>query len=193
MRSALPYFGLLRSYVGPQWPRAALLAALLLASIGLQLVGPQLLRYFIDSAILGVPLETLTGTAVVFVGVALLNQLVTAEAQYVGESVAWRATNALRADLTLHCLQLDLGFHKARTPGELIERIDGDVTALSGFFSRFVIDVLGNLLLVVGILIVVARENAIAGVVLTAFASLEMRRLWQEAAAGREPPPDARA
>jgi len=170
MRPALPYFDLLRTYVGPQWPRAALLAALLLASIGLQLIGPQLLRYFIDSAILGVPLEVLTGTAVVFVGVALLNQLVTAEAQYVGESVAWRATNALRADLTLHCLQLDLGFHKARTPGELIERIDGDVTALSGFFSRFVIDVLGNLLLVVGILIVVARENAIAGVVLTAFA-----------------------
>ena len=170
MRSARPYLDLLRTYVGPQWPRALVLAVLLLGSIGLQLVGPQLLRYFIDSAIVGVPLETLTLTAVAFAGVALLNQLVTAEAQYIGENVAWRATNALRADLTLHCLQLDLSFHKARTPGELIERIDGDVTALAGFFSRFVIDVVGNLLLVVGILVVVARENGIAGAVLTAFA-----------------------
>ncbi len=164
------YVDLLRTYVGPQWPSAVLLAGLLIGSIGLQLLGPQLLRYFIDSAIGGVPLDALTIIALQFVGVALANQLLTAGAQYVGESVGWTATNALRADLTLHCLQLDLGFHKARTPGELIERIDGDVTALAGFFSRFVIDVIGNLLLVIGILVVVARENAFAGVVLTAFA-----------------------
>lgn len=170
MRAAGPYFDLVRTYVGPQRTRALLLAALLLGSIGLQLVGPQLLRSFIDSAIAGVPLETLNLTALAFVGVALVNQLLTAGAQYVGESVGWSATNALRADLTLHCLRLDLGFHKARTPGELIERIDGDVTALAGFLSRFVVNVLGNLLLLVGILVVVARENATAGAVLTAFA-----------------------
>jgi ATP-binding cassette, subfamily B, bacterial len=164
------YVDLLRTYIGPQWPSAVLLSALLLGSIGLQLLGPQLLRYFIDSAIGSVPLDALTVIALQFVGVALLNQLLTAGAQYVGESVGWTATNALRADLTLHCLQLDLGFHKARTPGELIERIDGDVTALAGFFSRFVIDVVGNLLLVVGILVVVARESALAGIVLTGFA-----------------------
>lgn len=170
MRPAGPSFDLLRTYVGPQWPSALLLAALLLGSIGLQLVGPQLLRSFIDSAIAGVPLETLNLTALAFVGVALVNQLLTAGAQYVGESVGWSATNALRADLTLHCLRLDLGFHKARTPGELIERIDGDVTALAGFLSRFVVNVLGNLLLLVGVLVVVARENAIAGAALVAFA-----------------------
>jgi ATP-binding cassette subfamily B protein len=170
MRPANPYRRLLRTYVGPQWPRALLLAALLLTSIGLQLVGPQLLRYFIDSAIGGVPLETLNLTALAFVGVALLNQLLTAGAQYVGESVGWTATNALRADLMLHCLRLDIGFHKARTPGELIERIDGDVTALAGFFSRFVVNVVGNLLLVVGVLVVVTRENVVAGAALTAYA-----------------------
>jgi ATP-binding cassette subfamily B protein len=170
MRSTHPYINLLRGYIGPQWPRAVLLAALLLGSIGLQLVGPQLLRFFIDSAIAGVSLETLNLTALAFVGVALLNQLLNAGAQYVGESVGWTATNALRADLTLHCLRLDIGFHKARTPGELIERIDGDVTALAGFFSRFVVNVVGNVLLLIGVLIVVTRENAIAGAVLTAFA-----------------------
>src|SRR5881296_359211 len=105
VRPAGSYVDLLRNYVGPQWPSAVLLAALLLGSISLQLVGPQLLRYLIDSAIAGVPLETLSLTALAFVGVALLNQFLTAGAQYVGESVGWTATNALRADLTLHCLQ----------------------------------------------------------------------------------------
>ncbi len=165
---------LLRTYVGPRWRSAALLAVLLAASIGLQLATPQLLRSFIDGAIGGAPVEALATVAIAFVGVALLNQLFTAASQYVGESLGWTATNQLRADLALHCLRLDLGFHKARTPGELIERIDGDVTALAGFFSRFVVSVLGNLLLLVGVLIVVAREDWRAGAALSVFALVAM-------------------
>jgi ATP-binding cassette, subfamily B, bacterial len=47
---------------------------------------------------------------------------------------------------------MDQSFHKTRTPGELIERIDGDATALANFFSQLVIQVAGNLLLLVGVL-----------------------------------------
>jgi ATP-binding cassette subfamily B protein len=110
--------------------------------------------------------------AILFVVFALGQQIAAAFATYLGESVAWIATNALRADLALHCLTLDLGFHKARTPGELIERIDGDVTALAGFFSRFIVNVLGNFVLLVGVLVVVTLENWGAGLALTAFAAL---------------------
>src|SRR5713101_5966556 len=67
------YVDLLRTYVGPQRRSVVLLAMLLIGSIGLQLLGPQLLRYFIDSAIGGVPLDALTVTALQFVGVALAN------------------------------------------------------------------------------------------------------------------------
>ena len=170
MRSRNPYIDLFRRYVAPQWRGTALLAVLLLASIALQLVGPQLLRAFIDSAIGGAALESLATLALAYVGVALITQLLIAGSQYVGESLGWSATNALRADLALHCLQLDLSFHKARTTGELIERIDGDVTALATFFSRFAVNVLGNLLLLVGVLVVVAREELRAGLALTVFA-----------------------
>src|SRR6185436_17403764 len=170
MRSRNPYIDLFRRYVAPQWRGTALLALLLLASIALELVGPQLLRAFIDSAIGGAALESLATLALAYVGVALITQLLIAGSQYVGESLGWSATNALRADLALHCLQLDLSFHKARTTGELIERIDGDVTALATFFSRFAVNVLGNLLLLVGMLVVVAREDLRAGLALTIFA-----------------------
>src|SRR5436309_493793 len=165
-----PYIDLFRRYVAPQWRRTALLGALILASIGLQLLGPQLLRAFIDSAIGGAALESLATLALAFVGVALVTQVLTAWSQYVGEDLGWSATNALRADLALHCLRLDLTFHKARTSGELIERIDGDVTALAAFFSRFVVNVLGNLVLLIGVLVVVAREDLRAGLALTLFA-----------------------
>jgi ATP-binding cassette subfamily B protein len=164
------YIELFTRYVGPRWPRAALLGALLLASIGLQLANPQLLRAFIDNATRGAAVDSLALIAIGFMAVALANQILSAMAQYVGEDLGWTATNALRADLVLHCLRLDLGFHKARTPGELIERIDGDVTALASFFSRFVVNVLANLVLLFGVIVVVLRENVTAGIGFALFA-----------------------
>ena len=164
------YLELFVRYVGPEWRRALLLAVPLLASLGLQLLNPQLLRAFIDRATSGADLSSLAQIAVAFMAIALVTQVLAALAQYAGEDLGWAATNTLRADLALHCLRLDLSFHKARTPGELIERIDGDVTLLASFFSRFVINVLGNLLLLVGVLLVIAREDLRAGAVFTVFA-----------------------
>ncbi|HJW47850.1 MAG TPA: ABC transporter transmembrane domain-containing protein, partial [Candidatus Limnocylindria bacterium] len=121
MHAGNPYIDLLRRYVAPQWRRTALLGVLILGSIGLQLVGPQLLRTFIDDAIGGAPIETLATLALAFVGVAVVTHVFIAWSTYVGEDLGWSATNALRADLALHLLRLDLTFHKARTGGELIE------------------------------------------------------------------------
>ena len=84
--------------------------------------------------------------------------------------MAWTATNALRAELAWHCLNLDMGFHNEHTPGELIERIDGDVTELSTFFSQFVVILLGNMLLLVGILAALFREDWRAGLAFAVFA-----------------------
>jgi len=106
--------------------------------------------------------------------IALVHTVVSSAAQYVGESVGWKATNALRADLALHVLELDLGFHKTRTTGELIERIDGDVSSLANFFSRFVVSVIGNLALLLGVVIVVLAEDAVAGIVLGAYALIAL-------------------
>jgi ATP-binding cassette subfamily B protein len=172
MRPGNPYIGLFRRYVAPQWRGTTLLGILILGSIALQLVGPQLLRTFIDNAIGGAAIETLATIALAFVGIAVVTHVLIASSTYVGEDLGWTATNALRADLALHLLRLDLTFHKARTAGELIERIDGDVTALAAFFSRFVVNVLGNALLLIGILVVVAREDLRAGLALTVFAAV---------------------
>src|SRR5690606_25456230 len=67
--------------------------------------------------------------------------------------------NALRLDLFRHVLDLDMSFHKERTPGELIERIDGDVTHLSNFFSQFVVQLMAGLLLILGILVLFWLED----------------------------------
>jgi ATP-binding cassette subfamily B protein/ATP-binding cassette subfamily C protein len=168
------YWTLLVDYLRPQWPRVALLAILLLGQIGLQLVSPQFLRRFIDRAMAGSALRELTAAALAFLALSLVGQVATLLTTYLGENVAWTATNALRRDLTLHCLQLDMPFHKSHTPGELIERIDGDVNALANFFSRLVIYFAGNALLALGILVVLFRENPLVGGVGAAYALLAL-------------------
>jgi ATP-binding cassette subfamily B protein len=84
--------------------------------------------------------------------------------------VGWTATNEMRARLAEHVLHLDMGFHKTKTPGELIERIDGDVTTLSNFFSKFVVYVLGNLILILAVLVLLWREALQVGLGITLFA-----------------------
>jgi len=93
---------------------------------------------------------------------------------YAAEHVSWAATNALRADLLAHLLRLDATFHTAHTPGELIERTDGDVATLARFFSRFVISILGNGVLIVGVLGLLAFVDWRVGLGLSAFVALAL-------------------
>jgi ABC-type multidrug transport system fused ATPase/permease subunit len=88
---------------------------------------------------------------------------------YLGENVAWTATNALRAELAWHALNLDMRFHNDHTPGELIERIDGDVTELATFFSQFALNLVSNGLLLVGILAALFHEDWRAGLAFTVY------------------------
>ena len=168
------YGDLLSKYLRPQISLVVLVAVLLLSNVGMQLVNPQILRYFIDEALAGSSLGTLAAAAAVFTAIALVQQVVNVLATYTSGKVGWNATNALRADLAQHCLSLDMSFHNRHTPGEMIERIDGDANALGGFFSTFVIHIVGNLILLVGILALLFREDWRAGLALTAFAVLTL-------------------
>jgi ATP-binding cassette subfamily B protein len=172
-----PYGDLLAKYLRPQRYRVLLLGVAILGSIGLQLINPQIVRAFIDAAREGGAIDRLTLTALLFLGVAVASQAVSIAVTYLGQNVAWAATNKLRIDLAQHCLRLDMSFHKAHTPGELIERVDGDVSELAGFFSQLMIRLVGNGLLVLGVLVLVFREDWRIGLVGTVYALLTVALL----------------
>ena len=135
----------------------------------MRIINPQIIRYFIDTVTSGGASSLLINAAILFILVALLQQVLGVGAAYTGEYVAWNATNELRAELARHCLQLDMSFHNNISSGELIERIDGDVAELSNFFSQFVIRVLGNMLLLIGILIAIFIEDWGLGLIFSLF------------------------
>jgi ABC-type multidrug transport system fused ATPase/permease subunit len=166
------YASLLERYLWPQRGWVALLAGLLFGGIGLQLANPQIIRYFLDTTQSGGSQAALLGAAGLYIAFAFGQQLLGLGSTYVSQQVGWNATNALRHDLALHCLRLDLGFHKTHTPGELIERIDGDVTRLTDFFSQFVLRVVANGLLALGILALLLAEDARVGAGLALYTGL---------------------
>ncbi len=157
------------TYLGPQKGRVALLAIFIFANLGLQLVIPQIMRDFIDSVIGGAALSSLVRLGVAFLIAALGQQLIAIITAYYTQNVGWTASNALREDLTRHTLNLDMSFHKAHPPGEMISRIDSDVNTLNEFFAQFLLKLVGNLLLVAAILVLLFREDWRIGLVLTGF------------------------
>jgi len=160
---------LVDGYLRPHARLVWWLAGALFATIALQVATPQVIRLFIDRATApnGGPIRTL---AFLYVGAVLVQQGFRVVTVWLGEVVGWLTTNELRADLMAHAMGLDPSFHASHPPGEMIERVDGDLTGLSQFFAQFLLTVVGNVLLLVGVLIVVWFENVTAGAVLTAFA-----------------------
>jgi ATP-binding cassette, subfamily B, bacterial len=171
------YWALLARYLRPFRGQFVVLALLLAASIGLQLLNPQIIRFFLDTTQAGGPQQALAGAALLFLVAGLGERALRFASVYLGGWLGWQTTNALRSDLASHCLRLDMGFHKQRTPGELIERIDGDVTALGTFFSQLTVIVASNSLLALGIVLLTYREDWRVGLGVTLYALLTLGTL----------------
>ncbi|GGT88045.1 ABC transporter ATP-binding protein [Actinomadura citrea] len=170
----------LRTYLGPHRAVAAVLAVTTLVYTALQVANPQLLGRFIDGVRSGAPLSNLLGLGAIYLSVAVVAQVIWIVAEYRGARVAWSATNELRADLTEHCLRLDMSFYERHAPGELIDRIDGDVSKLANYFSQMFLLVLSNVLLVVGIGVALFVQDWRIGLVYAPFVTASfflLRRL----------------
>src|SRR5689334_5458502 len=168
------YWRLLAHYLRPHRLRMSLLAVILCGAISVQVITPLLASRFIDQATSGGALRDLIVLALLTIGLALAGQGVAVAETYVAENVSWAATNTLRADLLAHLLRLDASFHTAHTPGELIERVDGDVATLARFFSRFVVYVLGNGMLMAGVLALLFQVDWRIGLGLSVFVMLAL-------------------
>jgi ATP-binding cassette subfamily B protein len=152
--------------------RLALFGVTLAVSSALPLAGPQVLRAFIDDAAAGEPLAVLGLIAGGYVAVAIARQALVVAATYGATHLAWTVTNDLREVMFRHILKLDLSYHGSHPPGELIERADGDVTALSTFVSSFVVRVVGSALTLVAVLVLVLLEDWRIGLGMVGFAAV---------------------
>ncbi len=134
-----------------RWVGLGLLVALASA---LALAGPLIVRRIVDLASAGTTAGRLTSLALAYLGLAITTQLILVAVSWFATVTAWHTTNQIRMQLTAHVLGLDHEFHRSHTPGELIQRVDGDVTSVSDFLGTVVPKVVGAVATVIGMVVV---------------------------------------
>lgn len=125
-------------------------------SSALLLSGPLVVRRVVDRAASGADVSELRNLALAFLAIVIVGQITEVVVARSATISAWRTTNRLRLDITRHVLGLDHEFHRRHTPGELIQRVDGDVTSVSELLGRVVPRALGATLLIGGMIAVVS-------------------------------------
>ena len=178
---------MLRHYLRRRRGRVMLLGVLLLAGSGAQSLNPLIVRHVLDAALAGAALDTLVLWALAFIASATAAQAISVLATYLSVRIGWQATNALRVDLLRHTVALDQRFHNAHTPGEMIERVDGDVTLLSNYFSEFVVQILGSVLVIVVLLVVILLQDWRVGAIFGGFVAVSWALLLSLRRIGVEP------
>ncbi len=145
---------LLLDLIRPDLSRWLGLGLFVAIGAGLNLVGPLIIGRIVDRSIAGVEVNEISRLALWFLVVAVIVQIMAVIGIQLSAVAAWKTTNQIRLDLVRHVLSLDHEFHRSHTPGELIQRVDGDVTAVSDFLSKVVPKVLAVLVIVSGTLLI---------------------------------------
>ncbi len=146
----------LAALLRPDAMRWGWVGALVATSAGLALAGPLVVRAIVDQAKAGATTSELVRLAGLFLAIAVGAQLLTVAFTWSATVTAWHTTNEIRMQLAAHVLGLDHEFHRKHTPGELIQRVDGDVTSVSDFLGQVVPRVVGAAAMVVGMIGVLA-------------------------------------
>jgi ABC-type multidrug transport system fused ATPase/permease subunit len=163
----------LAALLRPDAWRWAGLGALVATGSGLILTGPLIVRSIVNKATDGATRGELSRLAVLFLIVAIATQLINMAVAWMATITAWHTTNGIRIRLARHVLGLSHAFHRQHTPGELIQRVDGDVTSVSDFMGRVIPRAAGALFTVlgmIGVLVVVDWRLALGTVVYVSLA-----------------------
>ncbi|MEU5613044.1 ABC transporter ATP-binding protein [Streptomyces sparsogenes] len=171
MRKATSGRHLLRFLLPGPGP-TALLALTITAATALPLAAPQFTRRLVDGAAAGADTRRLTLIALAYLALAVAGQAARTATAWLAGKAAWDGTDRLREHLAEHALGLDLAFHARHTPGELIERVDGDVAAIADFLVAFLLDVVAGVLLLCGVIVVVSAVDPRVGAILLAYCAL---------------------
>lgn len=158
-------FGALLGLMKPHAGRWVAVLGLVALSAGALITGPLILRRVVDRALDGADATEIRDLGLLFIAIATVGLIATVASVYAATVSAWRTTNVLRVRITRHVLRLDHEFHRTHTPGELISRVDGDVTSVSDFLGNVMVKALRSFVILIGaigVLAVVAWPLAVA-------------------------------
>jgi ATP-binding cassette subfamily B multidrug efflux pump len=124
--------------------------ALLAASKGLYVAGPNLVRRAIDVNIGGGDYRGLVGTVLLYVLVQALFLIANYVFRLRMEIIGQKIMMVLRNRLYGHILRMSISFFDRNPAGRLMARVESDTEALRMMFTNTVVAIVGSILLIVG-------------------------------------------
>lgn len=150
----------------------------LLATTAIELAPPWLIRYAIDSLIPRGQIGRLGLLAAGLMAIAALQGLIDFARLYSTAAVGQRVVFEMRSAVFQHLSRLSFSFYDRARTGDLMARVTGDIEVLTDFFGRAAVIVLGNLLLLAGILVVLLIWNWRLGLVYLVFLPLIVHAMF---------------
>ncbi len=142
------------AYLKPySWKMAAAFIFTLLES-GLTLLSPYLVKVAIDQYITPKNMEGLGSIAMLITASFIALFAVSSGQRYLLSWVGQRVLAALRKDLFSHLQRLPLGYHDRHIVGVTVSRVINDVAEINELLSQGVITLLGDVVVLVGIIII---------------------------------------
>ena len=133
--------------------------ALMLVASALTLVTPLLIKTAIDDHIITGDAAGLTRLALLTAGAFTGLYLATAGQRYLLSWVGQRVLANLRQQLFTHLQRLSLGYHDRTIVGVTVSRVINDVAIINELLSQGLITLLGDMLLLIGIIIVMVSMS----------------------------------
>ncbi|WPY95828.1 ABC transporter ATP-binding protein [Limimaricola variabilis] len=132
------FLWLWRSYLRRHW-RWLLVAMVLMAIEGGSLgLFASMMKPMFDEVFVAGRTEALWIVGVVVMGIFIVRAVTSLGQRVLMTTIRERSAADLRGDLLAHLMRLDGGWHQAHPPGYLIERVQGDVTAINQIWAGLV-------------------------------------------------------
>lgn len=150
----------LLQYLHPHARRMLAAALLMLLSSALTLVAPYLIKVAIDQYIATNDVNGLGWLALALVADFVGIYMTDAGQQYLLSWVGQQVLQTLRAQLFRHLQELSLGYHDTHIVGVTISRVINDVAVINDLLSQGLVTLLGDMVVLVGIVGVMLSMNA---------------------------------
>ena len=147
-------------YVMPYWRQMTVAFVLMLVSSALTLVVPYLVKIAIDQPIAQGDLPGLQGVAAVMLAAFVCLYAASSGQTYLLSWVGQRVLANLRAELFRHLQTLSLGYHDQHIVGVTISRVINDVAVINELLSQGLVTLVGDTLLLVGIVAAMLSMSA---------------------------------
>ena len=166
-------------YARPYWWRMGLLLAIILATIGLGLLTPLVLRDLIDRTLPAGDVGRLNLLAAVLIAIPAVSALLRVWQRALDAAIGAGIIFDLRSALYAHLQRMSLRFFTTNKSGELVSRLNNDVTGAQNAVTNTLVDVTTNAISVAATLAVMLalewRLTLLGMAVLPAFLLLGKR------------------